>query len=54
MRSRIRILQMPELHPILSTGVIAWSLGIDQAGATATAAGDKNIGIYADDVISWQ
>ena len=40
--------------PNLSTGVIAWSLGVDQAGATATAAGDKNIGIYADDVISWQ
>ena len=40
--------------PNLSLGVIAWSLGVDQAGATAAAAGDKNTGIYADDVISWQ
>ncbi len=40
--------------PNLSTGVIAWSLGSDQAGATTAAAGDKNTGVYADDVISWQ
>jgi prepilin-type N-terminal cleavage/methylation domain-containing protein len=40
--------------PNLSIGVIAWSLGVDQAGATAAASGDKNTGVYADDVISWQ
>ena len=40
--------------PNLSTGVIAWSLGIDGSGATAAASGDKNAGVYADDVISWQ
>jgi prepilin-type N-terminal cleavage/methylation domain len=40
--------------PNLSIGVIAWSLGTDQAGATAAASGDKNSGTYADDVISWQ
>ena len=40
--------------PNLSTGVISWSLGVDQAGATAAASGDKNTGVYADDVISWQ
>jgi prepilin-type N-terminal cleavage/methylation domain-containing protein len=38
----------------LATGVIAWSLGSDQAGATTAGAGDKNTGVYADDVISWQ
>jgi len=40
--------------PNLAIGVIAWSLGTDRAGATAAASGDKNTGIYADDVISWQ
>ena len=40
--------------PNLSTGVIAWSLGADQNGATAGASGDKNTGVYIDDVISWQ
>ena len=40
--------------PNLSIGVIAWSLGIDGQGATAAASGDKNTGVYADDVISWQ
>jgi prepilin-type N-terminal cleavage/methylation domain-containing protein len=38
----------------LAIGVIAWSLGSDQAGATTVNAGDKNTGVYADDVISWQ
>jgi prepilin-type N-terminal cleavage/methylation domain-containing protein len=38
----------------LNIGVIAWSLGKDQAGATAAASGDKNTGVYDDDVISWQ
>ena len=40
--------------PNLSIGVIAWSLGKDQSGATTAASGDKNTGVYADDVISWQ
>jgi prepilin-type N-terminal cleavage/methylation domain-containing protein len=40
--------------PNLSIGIIAWSLGPDQAGATAAASGDKNTATYADDVISWQ
>jgi type II secretory pathway pseudopilin PulG len=40
--------------PNLSIGVIAWSLGLDGSGATAAASGDKNTGVYADDVISWQ
>ncbi len=40
--------------PNLYTGVIAWSLGADGAGATAAASGDKSTGVYADDVISWQ
>jgi len=40
--------------PNLYTGVIAWSLGADAAGATTAASGDKNSGVYADDVISWQ
>ena len=40
--------------PNLAIGVIAWSLGIDGQGATAAASGDKNTGVYADDVISWQ
>ncbi len=38
----------------LQLGVIAWSLGVDGSGATAAASGDKNTGVYADDVISWQ
>ena len=36
--------------PNLQIGVIAWSLGLDQAGGS----GDKNAGTAADDVISWQ
>jgi len=40
--------------PNLQLGVIAWSLGTDGSGATAAASGDKNTGVYADDVISWQ
>jgi len=40
--------------PNLSIGVIAWSLGVDGSGATAAASGDKNTGVYADDLISWQ
>src|SRR6266513_2951674 len=40
--------------PNLQIGVIAWSLGLDGQGATAAASGDKNTGVYADDVISWQ
>jgi len=38
----------------LTVGVIAWSLGSDNAGATIAGAGDKNTGVFADDVISWQ
>jgi len=38
----------------LQIGVIAWSLGADQNGATAAASGDKKTGVYDDDVISWQ
>jgi prepilin-type N-terminal cleavage/methylation domain-containing protein len=38
----------------LSIGVTAWSLGSDQCGALAAGSGDKNTGVYADDVISWQ
>jgi prepilin-type N-terminal cleavage/methylation domain-containing protein len=34
----------------LQIGVIAWSLGLDQAGGS----GDKNASTAADDVISWQ
>jgi type II secretory pathway pseudopilin PulG len=40
--------------PNLQIGVIAWSLGADQNGATAAASGDKKTGVYDDDVISWQ
>jgi hypothetical protein len=36
--------------PNLFIGVIAWSLGLDQAGGS----GDKNASTAADDVISWQ
>ena len=38
----------------LSSGVIAWSLGSDQAGATSVNSGAKKTGVFADDVISWQ
>jgi len=38
----------------LTIGVIAWSLGKDGNGATAAASGNKNTGVYDDDVISWQ
>jgi prepilin-type N-terminal cleavage/methylation domain-containing protein len=38
----------------LQIGVIAWSLGKDGTGAIAPASGDKNTGVYDDDVISWQ
>jgi prepilin-type N-terminal cleavage/methylation domain-containing protein len=38
----------------LTIGVIAWSLGKDGNGAIAAASGDKNTGVYDDDVISWQ
>jgi len=37
----------------LSIGVIAWSLGLDGSGPPAVT-GDKNTGVFADDVISWQ
>ncbi len=40
--------------PNVQLGVIAWSLGTDGSGATGAASGDKNTGVYADDVISWQ
>jgi prepilin-type N-terminal cleavage/methylation domain-containing protein len=36
--------------PSLQLGVIAWSLGLDQAGGS----GDKNLSTASDDVISWQ
>jgi len=38
----------------LQIGVIAWSLGKDGSGAIAAGSGDKNTGVYEDDVISWQ
>ena len=37
----------------LQIGVIAWSLGLDGSGPPAVT-GDKNTGVFADDVISWQ
>jgi prepilin-type N-terminal cleavage/methylation domain-containing protein len=37
----------------LQIGVIAWSLGADGSGPPAVS-GDKNTGVFADDVISWQ
>jgi prepilin-type N-terminal cleavage/methylation domain-containing protein len=40
--------------PNLQIGVVAWSLGKDRTGATAAASGDKNTGVYSDDVVSWQ
>jgi prepilin-type N-terminal cleavage/methylation domain-containing protein len=39
--------------PNLQLGVIAWSLGADGSGPPAVT-GDKNTGVFADDVISWQ
>lgn len=40
---------------ILNLGVIAWSIGKDNAGATASTNGvAKNAGTGDDDVISWQ
>jgi type II secretory pathway pseudopilin PulG len=39
--------------PNLQIGVIAWSLGSDGSGPPAVT-GDKNTGVFADDVISWQ
>jgi prepilin-type N-terminal cleavage/methylation domain-containing protein len=40
--------------PNLQIGVIAWSVGLDGSGPPAVAGGDKNTGVFADDVISWQ
>jgi len=39
--------------PNLQIGIIAWSLGADGSGPPAVS-GDKNAGVFADDVISWQ
>jgi type II secretory pathway pseudopilin PulG len=39
--------------PNLQIGVIAWSIGADGSGPPAVS-GDKNAGVFADDVISWQ
>ena len=39
--------------PNLQIGVIAWSMGKDGSGPPAVS-GDKNAGVFADDVISWQ
>jgi hypothetical protein len=39
----------------LKTGAIAWSIGRDGKGAiSATGGGDRNTGVYNDDVLSWQ
>jgi prepilin-type N-terminal cleavage/methylation domain-containing protein len=39
----------------LAIGVIAWSFGTDgQSGSVPGPAADKNTGVNADDVISWQ
>jgi prepilin-type N-terminal cleavage/methylation domain-containing protein len=39
----------------IQQGVIVWSIGKDLDGAkTATGGGDKKMGTYNDDVISWQ
>ena len=38
----------------LQSGVIAWSLGLDGSGPPVVTGGDKNTGVFADDVISWQ
>jgi prepilin-type N-terminal cleavage/methylation domain-containing protein len=40
--------------PNLQIGVIAWSVGVDGSGPPAVPGGDKNTGVFADDVISWQ
>jgi prepilin-type N-terminal cleavage/methylation domain-containing protein len=40
--------------PNLQIGVIAWSVGIDGSGPPAVPGGDKNTGVFLDDVISWQ
>jgi len=40
--------------PNLQLGVIAWSVGADKSGPVIIAGGDKNTGVFADDVISWQ
>jgi prepilin-type N-terminal cleavage/methylation domain-containing protein len=40
--------------PNLQLGVIAWSVGTDGSGPPAVPGGDKNTGVFADDVISWQ
>jgi prepilin-type N-terminal cleavage/methylation domain-containing protein len=41
--------------PTLSIGVIAWSFGTDtQSQSVPGPAADKNAGVNADDVISWQ
>jgi prepilin-type N-terminal cleavage/methylation domain-containing protein len=40
--------------PNLQIGVIAWSVGTDGSGPPAVPGGDKNTGVFADDVISWQ
>jgi len=40
--------------PNLQLGVIAWSLGLDGSGPPVVTGGDKNTGVFADDVISWQ
>ena len=39
----------------LEMGVIVWSLGADGKGAASTTGnGDKDTGIYRDDVVSWK
>ena len=40
--------------PNLQLGVIAWSIGLDESGPPTVTGGDKNTGVFADDVISWQ
>jgi len=40
--------------PNLQIGVISWSVGVDGSGPPAVPGGDKNTGVFADDVISWQ
>jgi type II secretory pathway pseudopilin PulG len=40
--------------PNLQIGVIAWSIGADGSGPLLVPGGDKNTGVFADDVISWQ
>lgn len=38
----------------LQIGIVAWSLGLDGSGPPVVTGGDKNMGVFADDVISWQ